>query len=386
MRHRSPSHAVWVPILTLTLHLAIAGTALAEPFAYISNAFEDTLSVIDTTTDEVVATVQLSGFPFGVVVSPDGERAYVANYFAFGAAESLVSVVDAGTATEIATIPVGRQPRGAAISADGKTLFVANATSGDVSIVDTEALVETARVPTGAGATQAIPSPDGTAVYVTNQNEDTISRIDLSDLSVLTVPSGDQPSGLAVHPSGDFLYVAAEKDDAIEVVDPDTLAVVARIPVPLPELVVFHPSGKAAYVTSPAPGLLTVIDPDTHQVTVQVTVGEGTEGISIHPDADRIYLANFRRDEVLVFRLDSMSVERSIPVGIFPVALGDFIGPLPVGGTVTGVAPTIVHCRNLTTDRTVPLPRSGDTWDCEAAGLEVEPDDVIRIEVQGKAN
>lgn len=386
MRHRSPSHAVWAPILTLTLHLAIAGTVLAEPFAYISNGFEDTLSVIDTTTDEVVATVQLSGFPFGVVVSPDGERAYVANYFAIGAAESLVSVIDARTATEIATIPVGLQPRGIAISADGKTLFVANATSGAVSIVDTEALVETVRVPTGAGATVAIPSPDGSAVYVTNQNEDTISRIDLSDLSVLTVPSGDQPSGLAVHPSGDFVYVAAEKDDAIEVVDPDTLAVVARIPVPLPELVVFHPSGKAAYVTSPDPGLLTVVDTSVHEVTVQVPVGVGTEGISFHPDGDRLYLVNFRNDEVLVFRLDSMSVETSIPTGEFPVALGDFIGPLPVGGSVDGVVPNVVLCRNLTTGQTVPLPQSGDDWDCEAAGLEVEPDDVIRIEVQGKAN
>src|SRR5262249_31145381 len=45
-----------VPLLVLLMGLWV-GTAQAQPFAYISNAFSNSVSVIDTATNTVVATV-----------------------------------------------------------------------------------------------------------------------------------------------------------------------------------------------------------------------------------------------------------------------------------------------------------------------------------------
>ena len=50
-----------------------------------------------------------------------------------------VAVIDAQTHEVIATIPVGRRPWGIALTRDGKKAYVANGVSNDVSVIDTEA-------------------------------------------------------------------------------------------------------------------------------------------------------------------------------------------------------------------------------------------------------
>ena len=58
-----------------------------------------------------------------------------------------------------------------------------------------------------------------------------------------------------------------------------------------------------------------------------------------------------------------------------------------VGGSVTGVIPTIIRCENNTTGQSVsvPLPDNRE-WDCEEAGLTVSPGDRIRQRVIGQAD
>ena len=64
-----------------------------------------TVSVIDTATNSVAATISLgiSQNPFGVAITPDGTRAYVTISFP----NNFVSVIDTATNTVVATIPVG---------------------------------------------------------------------------------------------------------------------------------------------------------------------------------------------------------------------------------------------------------------------------------------
>jgi len=62
-------------------------------------------------------------------------------------------------------------------------------------------------------------------------------------------------------------------------------------------------------------------------------------------------------------------------------------GPVPVGGTVAGMSPIRVICRNVTTGQIVTIALSGATsWDCEAAGLIVNTGDTIVQRVRGTAN
>ena len=55
--------------------------AVAMPFAYVANSASNTVSVLDTATNTVTATVQVGtnpyAGPYAVAVSHDGTRAYV---------------------------------------------------------------------------------------------------------------------------------------------------------------------------------------------------------------------------------------------------------------------------------------------------------------------
>ena len=47
--------------------------AEAAPFAYVPNFDSNNVSVIDTATNAVVATVPVEGSPNGIAVTPDGK-------------------------------------------------------------------------------------------------------------------------------------------------------------------------------------------------------------------------------------------------------------------------------------------------------------------------
>jgi YVTN family beta-propeller protein len=68
--------------------------------AYIPNQSDATVSVINTATNAVIATVPVVGAnPAGVAVTPDGKKVYVTS-------DNTVSVINTATNTVIATVPV----------------------------------------------------------------------------------------------------------------------------------------------------------------------------------------------------------------------------------------------------------------------------------------
>src|SRR5690606_10111281 len=93
--------------------LANFNSLLAGPYAYITNANSNSVSVIDTSTNTVIATIPVGTFPYGVAVSPNGTRVYIINELG-----NNVSVIDTTTNAVIATIPVGLVPTGVAVSPD----------------------------------------------------------------------------------------------------------------------------------------------------------------------------------------------------------------------------------------------------------------------------
>jgi len=82
------------------------------------------VSVIDSSTNTLIATVGVGSEPVGVAVKPDGNRAYVANR-----ADNNVSVIDTSSYTVVATVAVGIGPQGVAMSPDGTRAYVTNTAS-----------------------------------------------------------------------------------------------------------------------------------------------------------------------------------------------------------------------------------------------------------------
>jgi YVTN family beta-propeller protein len=80
---------------------------------YVSTGRGGTVAVIDSTTQKLLAEVQVGTRPWGIALSQDGRRLYSAN----GPSDD-VSVVDTQALRTIQRIPVGRSPWGVVVGPD----------------------------------------------------------------------------------------------------------------------------------------------------------------------------------------------------------------------------------------------------------------------------
>jgi YVTN family beta-propeller protein len=140
----APEPGKWRQVKSIPVGLHPSGMTASRTgrFLYVANANSDTVSVIDTTRDEVVETIPCrpeSRLPFGsganaVALAPDGATLYVAN-----GTNNCVVVVRLGEKVSesdapgrpehsrvAGLIPTAWYPGAVRVSADGKRLFVAN--------------------------------------------------------------------------------------------------------------------------------------------------------------------------------------------------------------------------------------------------------------------
>jgi YVTN family beta-propeller protein len=146
-------HSIALASLAVILFLILVSSAVdaqssshTKVYAYIPNYNDNTVSVIDTATNNVIATVPLgiNAGPNGVAVNPNGKMVYVTN-----GGSSTVSVIDTTQNTVIATIPVGTVPWGVSVTPDGMKVYVANIYTDTVSVINTTTNQVIATVPVG---------------------------------------------------------------------------------------------------------------------------------------------------------------------------------------------------------------------------------------------
>src|SRR5258708_11308914 len=110
--------------LALTLACLLGPASTRAQNAYITNLGPYTVSVIDTATDTVIATILPVGLvPFGVAVGPDRSNVYVTNN---GSPTGTVSATDTATNTVRATLPLRRLPHAGAGSPARRNLTVSH--------------------------------------------------------------------------------------------------------------------------------------------------------------------------------------------------------------------------------------------------------------------
>jgi YVTN family beta-propeller protein len=129
------ARAFATPLSALVLVLAFGvRPAAAAPFAYIVNLFPaNTVSVIDTYTNQVVGKPIPVAGATQLAVTPDGTHVYVTSY-----SSASVSVIDTASNKVVgAPIPVGAEPWGIAFTPDGTRAYVSNTGPNTVSVIDT---------------------------------------------------------------------------------------------------------------------------------------------------------------------------------------------------------------------------------------------------------
>lgn len=276
------------------------------PQVYVTNLADDTVSILDTATNELDnKTIKVGDEPRGLVISPDGALAYVANF-----RSDTVSVIDTAAKTVTATIQLQegkgeKGPQGLAISCDGTRLYTVNGFDDSVSVVDTSTKSVIANVAVGHRPQRIALTPDGTRAYVTNNNQNSVSVIDVTVNPPVTIgdpiPVGQTPDGIAVSPDGKRVYVAnfnfdnKEGQDTVSIIDTTTnTAIKELLAIGFhPVRIAFSQDGTRAYVSSNAAGTIAVIDTATESVINELLTQDLPLGLVVTNRAKRLYVALF---------------------------------------------------------------------------------------------
>ena len=292
--------------------------------AYVTNLDSKSVSVVNTRTNAVIATVPVGVGPWGVAVSPDGRRVYVANN-----SSASLSVIDAASNTVIATVNLPYALE-VAVNADGSRVYVTNL-FGDLAAIDASTNKLTSMIPAGPGPYAVVVA--NKKIYVANSSTPAIVTVidEATDKITSTISVGliTSAPGLAASPDGRRVYVTNEIGDNVPVIDTGTDTVIATIPVPISISAAVSPDGSKIYIPNRG-NHIAVADAQTNSVIGSSDfINGGLAGVSVTPDGREIYVANFDADLATVVDAATGVITATIPVGNSPLAFGNFIQPAP---------------------------------------------------------
>jgi len=174
---------------------------------YVTNSGTDNVSVMEASNNTLVTTIPVGDIAWGIAVSPDDAKAYVANQGS-GLGGNSVSVINTVSNTVANTILVGAGPYGVAINPAGTKLFVANSGAGTVSVIDLSLETVIATVTVGTTPHWLACTPDGKRVYVGNRGSGTVSIIDAGTNAVIqTLTAFTNPEGIGILPDNSEVFV-----------------------------------------------------------------------------------------------------------------------------------------------------------------------------------
>ena len=295
---------------------------------YVTNTKSNSVSVIDTSTLEVVGTIALgAGKPNRIVFHPDGKLAWVV----YDKSHDL-GIIDADAKKLVRRVKIGGNPYNLAFTPDGRYLYVldwsSDTSNDEVIMYDLRAERIDGRVEVSTWPAHGVFSRDGRLFYVSGESAGDVTVIDTAKREIVgrLVHGGGDAMGLALRADGKLLYAAAGENKAILKIDTATHKVTGTIPLPgivhestltldgkflyvtlrkanrvvvvrteddkivatipqkaYPDLVTMEPTGRYALVTNRYADAVSVIDLKTHAQVRLISVGKAPHGMALRP-------------------------------------------------------------------------------------------------------
>jgi YVTN family beta-propeller protein len=285
---------------------------------YVADYRLNVVSVINGSTNTVMATVSVGGDPSSVAVNPNTNTIYVAN-----SSSNSVSVINGSTNTVTTTVSVGTDPLGIAVNPNTNTIYVANYGSNSVSVINGSTNTVTTTVSVGTDPLGIAVNPNTNTIYVANDVSNNVSVINGSTNTVTTTVSvGTGPLGIAVNPNTNTIYVANYFSNNVSVINGSTNTVTTTVSVgSYPYAIAVNPNTNTIYVANSNSNNVSVINGSTNTVTTTVSVGTGPLGIAVNPNTNTIYVANNGSNNVSVINGSTNTVTTTVSVGTNPIAI-----------------------------------------------------------------
>ncbi len=314
------------------------------------------VSVIDTTTNTVAATISVHRSPFAIAVDALGLRAYVAN-----TGSSTISVLDLKARRAFAAIPVPERPTALSLAPDGRSLLVTTQSGGAVSIytpglslnlnksgVPTSEPASTgspltlrATFPGCPGATSPAILPNSSKAFIACSTGHQVMSIGLSaepdsrsakqdsalmqDHLLALLDVGQQPTHLAVKPDNGEVFAMNLASDSVSEISATTNEVGSTYPIgnhPTHGLV--SQDGSALWVSAPGTDSISLYSIDDGKFVSSLRTGSAPDALAFSADQHLLLAADSRSGDVAVIRTQTKlgpALLTILPAGGSPVAL-----------------------------------------------------------------
>lgn len=295
-------------LLLLAVSAGSAGRTAGSPVSprsarrvtvYVANSGSDTVTPISAANNKPGKPIRVGSGPQQIVISPDGETAYVAARRIAGDSPATLTAIRTATNTAgkvLTMCPAATLPDRPAIAVtpDGKTLYYLCPSANRVMPVRTSTLTVGRPVNAGPFPVAIAITPDGKTAYVASGAVNTVTPISTAtDDPGRPIEVGSGPQAIAITPDGKTAFVVT----ANTVVPISTATNTAGKPITVPGgfAVAITPDGKTAYVVSkPNPGselgVVVPIHVATNMPGKPIGVGSGPQQILISPDGKTAYV------------------------------------------------------------------------------------------------
>ncbi|WP_285420030.1 hypothetical protein [Pseudomonas sp. efr-133-TYG-5] len=267
--------------------------------------------------------IPVSPTPYGICLSPDGNRAFVCGF-------NSVQVIDTTSSTLIDQIPVPLKEVSweMAISPDGARGYVCSA-AGALTVIDLVNSRYITDIPLQSLLIGIVLSADGAKAFVTTWGGNTVVVVDTASLQAIkTIAVGRNPRGIDISPDGTQIYVANWNnggfDGSISVIDIRTLAVTKTFALRIPAYgVAVTPDGRSLYVCGAdgTQGAVVQIDANSGQLLRDIPVLGNPRGVIVNHGGTQVLCCNESPQMVSVIDTASGTVSKLIPVGKSPLEI-----------------------------------------------------------------
>ncbi len=252
--------------------------------AVVANRADHTLSVINMNTQRVSATIPLNGYyPYGIVTE-DGNLIYVALE-----GSSQIAVVDVNAGAVLYTIPVGQFPTGLALW--GEFLYVTHLWSGDLSLIylPQRRVIQTLETGSDTALFQSIELDISRGLAYLPQTRLNAQNPQLTyDSTAYPVVNVVNLQGLSVNTSQRIALDTADR------------------PVNMPFALALDRFAQRLYVANAGTNNVSVIDINTGVARANLPVGANPRGIMLNRDNTLLFVHNMLDASITIFNTNTL--------------------------------------------------------------------------------
>lgn len=304
------------------LFSAMSLPALAAK-AYVSNEKDNSISVIDTDTLEVVNTFDVGQRPRGILLNSTQDLLYVC-----ASDSDTVQVFDVASGELVKELPSGEDPEQFALHPNDRWLYIANEDDALVTIIDVETSEVLGQIEVGLEPEGMAVSHNGKWAVATSETTNMVHWINTETNTLDHNTVVDQRPRVVVFNADDsLLWASAEIGGTVSVMDVDSKEIVQKIEFEVkgqhpdqvqPVGIALTRDGKTAFVALGPSNHVAVVNAETYEVEDYLLVGRRVWQLGFNADQSLLFTTNGVSGDVSVVDVADRTVVKSIKVGRYP--------------------------------------------------------------------